>query len=47
VLHDTGADDVIFPLDMATRIGIDLTSAIPGTAAGVGTTQPSPSSTPL
>jgi predicted aspartyl protease len=35
-LLDTGADDTVFPEDVATAIGIDLTSAPAGQAAGVG-----------
>lgn len=42
VLHDTGADDIVFPIDMAARIGVDLRSAISGAAVGVGTGRPVP-----
>lgn len=33
---DTGADDTLFPLSVATRLGIDLRSAPSGKAHGVG-----------
>ena len=33
---DTGADDSVFPIWVAARIGIDLTSASVGNAGGVG-----------
>ena len=33
---DTGADDTVFPEHAATKIGIDLSNAPTGTAAGVG-----------
>jgi hypothetical protein len=35
-LLDTGADDTVFPEAAATRIGVDLTHAPRGSAAGVG-----------
>jgi hypothetical protein len=35
-LLDTGSDDSVFPEDIATRIGIDLSSAPTGTGRGVG-----------
>ncbi len=35
-LLDTGADDTIFPASWAPSLGIDLSSAPTGTAAGVG-----------
>jgi hypothetical protein len=37
-LLDAGADDTIFPEPVAARIGIDLTAAPAGEAAGVGAT---------
>ncbi|HYT90797.1 MAG TPA: aspartyl protease family protein, partial [Gemmataceae bacterium] len=33
---DTAADDTVFPEDTAAAIGLDLSSAPTGTAAGVG-----------
>jgi len=33
---DPGADDTVFPESVATVVGIDLTNAPTGTAAGVG-----------
>jgi hypothetical protein len=36
-LVDTGAEDTVFPEWIASRAGIDLTSAPTGTAGGVGT----------
>ena len=35
-LIDTGSDDCVFPLHIAKRIGIDLTTAPLGSASGVG-----------
>src|SRR5262249_25124239 len=39
ILIDTGADDVVFPLDMARRLGITLPPAPQGQARGVGSQQ--------
>lgn len=35
-LHDTGADDTVFPESVARKIGLDLTLAPTGNAAGFG-----------
>lgn len=35
-LVDTGSDDVVFPMDLANRLGIDLTNAPQRQAQGVG-----------
>jgi hypothetical protein len=35
-LLDTGSDDSVFPDDVATLIGLDLTNAPTGSASGVG-----------
>jgi hypothetical protein len=40
ILVDPGSDDVVFPLALASRIGVDLTHALPGQSRGVGSTQP-------
>jgi hypothetical protein len=40
ILADSGADDVVFPIDLANRIGINLTSAPQGSAHGVGGRHP-------
>ena len=39
-LSDSGSDDVVFPLDYAAHIGVDLSTALQGHAGGVGSTQP-------
>src|SRR5262249_7299887 len=39
-LVDTGADDVVFPLDVAPKIGISLANLPKGQARGVGATSP-------
>jgi hypothetical protein len=36
---DTAADDVVFPVDLAPRLGVDLAGAIQRQAAGVGAGQ--------
>lgn len=40
ILVDSGADDVVFSLDVARRIGVDLQSAAQRQAQGVGGQQP-------
>ena len=40
VVVDTGADDVVFPFDLAARIGVDLTAASMRQASGVGAPRP-------
>ncbi len=40
MLLDCGADDVVFPAGLAARIGVDLSSALPGQAQGLGGSQP-------
>jgi hypothetical protein len=40
ILVDSGADDVVFPIDIASRIGVDLTGSAQGQAQGVGHNQP-------
>jgi predicted aspartyl protease len=35
-LLDTGADDTVFPARAAGKLGLDLTSAVPGIATGAG-----------
>ncbi len=42
VLVDTGADDIVFPENVAARIGVDLSAALPGSSHGVGASQPLP-----
>jgi hypothetical protein len=42
ILVDSGADDIIFPEALATRLGVDLSSATPGSGHGIGATQPVP-----
>jgi len=41
-LVDTGADDVVFPANVAAHIGVDLTAALPGEARGLGGSKPVP-----
>jgi predicted aspartyl protease len=36
ILVDTGADDVVFPVDLASRLGVNLSSAPQRQAGGVG-----------
>jgi hypothetical protein len=36
ILVDTAADDVVFPFDLAVRLGVNLTGASQGHASGVG-----------
>jgi hypothetical protein len=40
-LLDSGADDVIFPLSVAKRLGLDLSRAVTGSAVGIGSSRPS------
>jgi hypothetical protein len=40
ILVDTGSDDIVFPHDIAERIGVDLRGASPGSASGVGSAGP-------
>jgi len=40
ILVDTGSDDVVFPIALAQRIGIDLSRAPQRHSRGVGSTQP-------
>ena len=42
LLVDTGADDVVFPEDLAAQIGVDLTAAVPGSSYAAATSQPVP-----
>jgi Aspartyl protease len=42
ILVDTGADDIVFPEALAARLGVDLSSAIPGSGHGIGAAQPVP-----
>jgi hypothetical protein len=37
ILVDSGADDIVFPIDMAARLGVDLTAAAQRQAGGIGT----------
>jgi len=39
-LLDSGADDIVLPTALAARVGVDLSSAVAGTARGVGSAQP-------
>lgn len=41
VLVDSGADDIVLPLALASQIGVDLTPAVVRTAQGVGGGPPS------
>jgi hypothetical protein len=36
VLLDSGADDIVFPTAVAARLGVNLSTALPGQAQGVG-----------
>jgi hypothetical protein len=36
ILVDSGADDVVFPENLAPRLGVDLTAAVPGSSYVVG-----------
>src|SRR4051812_11979161 len=36
VLLDSGSDDVVFPIGLATRLGVNLSGIPTGTASGVG-----------
>ncbi|HJT79203.1 MAG TPA: hypothetical protein VJ739_18550 [Gemmataceae bacterium] len=40
VLLDSASDDIVFPLDLATRLGMNLTAAPRRAAQGVGGTLP-------
>jgi hypothetical protein len=40
ILVDSGADDIVFPRRLATRLGIDLTGAPQVQLTGVGSTRP-------
>jgi hypothetical protein len=40
VLVDSGADDVVFPADLAPQIGVDLSAAVQRQAQGMGAPQP-------
>jgi hypothetical protein len=40
VLVDSGADDVVFPMDLAPQIGVDLSAAVKRQAQGVSAPQP-------
>jgi hypothetical protein len=40
ILVDTAADDVVFPFDLAVRLGVSLSAAPRGQAQGVGGQQP-------
>ena len=40
ILVDTGSDDVIFPVALAQRIGVDLSQAPQRHSQGVGSAQP-------
>jgi hypothetical protein len=40
ILVDSGSDEIVFPIDLAIRLGIDLTLASKGSSVGVGTGQP-------
>ena len=42
VLVDTGSDDVVFPVALAQRIGVDLSRAPQRHSQGVGSVQPVP-----
>jgi hypothetical protein len=42
VLVDTGSDDIVFPMALAQRIGVDLSQARQRQSQGVGTSQPVP-----
>ncbi len=42
VLVDSGSDDVVFPENVAARIGVDLSVAVPGSSRVVGGGQPLP-----
>jgi hypothetical protein len=39
-LVDSGADDVVLPVHVAARIGVDLAAALAGQARGLGGNQP-------
>jgi hypothetical protein len=39
-LVDSGADDIVFPIQVAGRIGVDLSAAVAGQAQGLGGSQP-------
>jgi hypothetical protein len=39
-LVDSGSDDVVFPLDVAAHIGLNLSAATAGQAQGLGGPQP-------
>jgi hypothetical protein len=42
VLVDPGSDDIVFPMALAQRIGVDLSQAPQRHSQGVGTSQPVP-----
>jgi hypothetical protein len=42
VLVDSGSDDIVFPMALARRIGVDLSQAPQRHSQGVGTSQPVP-----
>jgi len=42
VLVDPGSDDIVFPMALAQRIGLDLSQAPQRQSQGVGTSQPVP-----
>jgi hypothetical protein len=42
ILVDSGSDDVVFPEQLAARLGVDLSTALPGASHGVGAGPPLP-----